>query len=74
MGEGTERLSARLCSRVGCGAPAVSTLTADYEGRVMAVGPLSPLKQPPALDLCSRHRDTLSPPDGWVLLSHDPDR
>lgn len=64
----------RRCARVGCGVIAVATLTADYDGRTMAVGPLSPDRQPPALDLCPRHRDTLSPPDGWVLLRHDPAR
>ena len=52
----------------------MATLTADYEGRTMAVGPLSPLRQPPALDLCSRHGDTLSAPDRWELIRHDPER
>ncbi|MGE4429032.1 MAG: DUF3499 family protein [Solirubrobacteraceae bacterium] len=70
MDEGTDR----MCARVGCGSPATATLTADYEGRTMAVGPLSPVRQPPALDLCARHEVTLSPPDGWTLLRHDPNR
>lgn len=61
----------RLCARVGCGAGAVATLTADYEGRVMAVGPLSPERQPPALDLCGRHAGLLSPPDGWEIMRHE---
>jgi len=61
----------RLCARVSCGAVAVATLTADYADRVMAVGPLSPLRTPPALDLCARHRDALTPPDGWELIAHD---
>jgi len=65
------RAHARLCARVSCGAHAVATLTADYPDRVMAVGPLSPLRTPPALDLCARHRDALTPPDGWELLAHD---
>lgn len=64
----------RLCARVACGAPAVATLTADYSGSVMAVGPLSPERTPPALDLCARHRDRLSPPAGWTLMRHDPGR
>lgn len=64
----------RLCARVGCGAEAVGTLTADYSDRVMAVGPLSPERMPPALDLCERHRDALTPPEGWRLLRHDPGR
>ena len=65
------RAQARLCARVTCGAVAEATLTADYPDRVMAVGPLSPLRTPPALDLCARHRDALTPPDGWELIAHD---
>ena len=68
---GAAQASARLCVRVSCGAVAVATLTADYADRVMAVGPLSPLRTPPALDLCPRHRDALTPPDGWELIAHD---
>lgn len=63
----------RLCARVACGAPAVATLTADYRDCLMAVGPLSPERTPPALDLCAKHRDRLSPPSGWTLVRHDPD-
>lgn len=66
--------SARACARVGCSSPAEHTLTADYEDRAMAVGPLSPVRMPPALDLCGRHREALAPPDGWRLISHDPSR
>ncbi len=61
---------ARLCARVGCGREAVATLTADYDDRMMAVGPLSPVRTPPALDLCAAHRDALSPPEGWTLIAH----
>ncbi|MGI8392657.1 DUF3499 family protein [Leucobacter sp. W1038] len=72
---GADRAAARahdrLCARVSCGAVAEATLTADYPDRVMAVGPLSPLRTPPALDLCARHRDALTPPDGWELIAHD---
>lgn len=70
-----ERISAeRLCARVGCGATAANTLTADYGDRIMAVGPLSPERTPPALDLCIRHAEALTPPEGWQLLRHDPGR
>lgn len=76
-GAGADRVAPateRRCARVGCGAVAVATMTADYAGRAMAVGPLSPERVPPALDLCARHRDALTPPDGWELFVHDPDR
>ncbi|XPP26623.1 MAG: DUF3499 family protein [Leucobacter sp.] len=65
---------ARLCARVGCGGTAVATLTADYGDRMMAVGPLSPERTPPALDLCAEHRDALRPPEGWEFVRHDPGR
>lgn len=64
----------RLCARVGCGDVAELTLTADYSARVMAVGPLSPTRMPPALDVCARHGAALSPPEGWTILRHDPKR
>ena len=41
---------------------------------MMAVGPLSPERTPPALDLCAEHRDALHPPEGWTLVEHDPAR
>lgn len=67
-------LGARLCARVGCGRDAEATLTADYGDRMMAVGPLSPERTPPALDLCAAHRDALRPPAGWTIIEHDPSR
>jgi len=69
---GDGRSDARLCARVGCGQVAVHTLTADYTDRLMAVGPLSPERTPPALDLCERHSEALTPPEGWRLMRHDP--
>lgn len=72
VGVSSEDQRERLCARVGCGTTAVSTLTADYDDRIMAVGPLSPDRTPPALDLCERHAAALTPPEGWTLLRHDP--
>lgn len=74
MAAGGDTEDARLCARVGCGGVAEDTLTADYTERVMAVGPLSPVRMPPALDLCAKHSEALSPPEGWTLLRHDPGR
>lgn len=67
-------MTQRQCARVGCDAPAGYTLTADYAERMVAVGPLSPERNPPALDLCARHREAIAPPDGWSLIVHDPSR
>ncbi|MDI6023778.1 DUF3499 family protein [Leucobacter sp. UT-8R-CII-1-4] len=63
----------RLCARVGCAQVARYTLTADYTDRMMAVGPLSPERTPPALDLCERHAESLAPPEGWQLVRHSSD-
>lgn len=68
------RPGVRLCARVSCSNLADHTLTADYSERIMAVGPLSPEHIPPALDLCARHADALTPPTGWQMLRHDPGR
>lgn len=68
------RSEQRLCARVSCGARAVHTMTADYSERIMAVGPLSPVRTPPAHDLCERHSEALTPPAGWELFRHEPGR
>ncbi|MGO1539262.1 MAG: DUF3499 family protein [Leucobacter sp.] len=65
-----DRTGMRLCARVACGSPAVATLTADYENRVMAVGPLSPEPVFQAHDLCERHTARLSPMSGWSIVRH----
>lgn len=55
------------CSRPGCqGAPA-ATLTYDYAGRVATVDHLAP-PHPMQYDLCERHAERLSVPNGWDLV------
>jgi hypothetical protein len=57
----------RLCSRPGCGHPAVATLRYNYSARVATVGPLDATDDPHSWDLCSRHLGRLSVPEGWTL-------
>ena len=57
----------RLCSRPGCGRPAVATLRYNYGARVATVGSLDAQSDPHSWDLCSRHLGRLSVPEGWTL-------
>lgn len=61
----------RLCAKPPCQRVAAATLTADYSSRVVALGPLSPVRTPDGQDLCAAHRDRLTPPGGWELIRHD---
>jgi hypothetical protein len=60
----------RSCSRVGCRREAVSTLTYDYAESLVVVGPLSLEVEPHSYDLCYRHAEDLSVPQGWRVLRH----
>jgi hypothetical protein len=60
----------RLCSKVACRVEAVSTLTYDYEDSMAVLGPLSPSAQPYSHDLCARHAEHLSVPQGWQIVRH----
>jgi len=57
----------RSCSRVGCQTPATATLTYVYDDRMVVVGPLSPVAEPHAFDLCPRHEGRLVAPQGWLV-------
>lgn len=59
----------RSCSRPACGNPPAATLAYDYAGRSVWVDPLAEESHPMTHDLCGRHADNLSVPNGWVL--HD---
>ncbi|MFT3875483.1 MAG: DUF3499 domain-containing protein [Propioniciclava sp.] len=58
----------RQCSRTGCNAPAVATLTYAYSDRAAVVGPLALRAEPGCHDLCRTHSDGLSAPRGWELI------
>ena len=61
---------ARRCSRVACQENAVATLTYDYADALVVVGPLSIRHEPHTYDLCERHADRLSAPQGWQVVRH----
>lgn len=68
-----DSMTQRICSRMGCHRPAEVTFTYDYGDRMVAIGPLSPLPEPRAYDLCAHHAQTLVLPMGWrrVEYRHD---
>lgn len=60
----------RRCSRTGCTAPAVATLTYVYADCTAVVGPLASNAEPHSYDLCERHAERLTAPRGWEVVRH----
>ncbi len=60
----------RPCSKVACGDEAVATLTYDYADALAVLGPLSIRHEPHSYDLCARHAERLSVPQGWQVVRH----
>lgn len=58
----------RQCSRQLCHNPAVATMTYGYEEATAVIGPLSPVHQPGAFDLCADHVQTITVPRGWQMV------
>ena len=63
-------MSGRPCSKVACNSDAISTLTYDYADSMAVLGPLSQKAEPHSYDLCDRHADRLSVPQGWQVIRH----
>ncbi|SKB08402.1 DUF3499 domain-containing protein [Aeromicrobium choanae] len=63
----------RRCSRAGCPNSAVATLTYVYADSVAVLGPLATYAEPHAYDLCSRHAERLSAPQGWSVVRLAPE-
>lgn len=63
-------MSGRGCSKVACGETAVSTLTYVYADSMAVLGPLSARPEPHSYDLCSRHSQSLSAPQGWQVVRY----
>ena len=62
------RVKNRRCSRTGCSATAVATLTYAYAESTAVVGPLALRDEPGCYDLCRGHSGNLSTPRGWELI------
>jgi len=48
----------------------VATLTFDYADSMAVLGPLSLNREPHSFDLCPRHAERTSAPQGWQLVRH----
>lgn len=57
----------RQCSRTGCSLPAVATLAYQYGRSLVWLDELLPERDPHTYDLCERHAERLSVPNGWRL-------
>ena len=62
--------SGRPCSKVACNEDAVGTLTYVYADSMAVLGPLSTKAEPHSYDLCERHAERLSAPQGWQVVRH----
>jgi len=63
-------MTGRPCSKVACSSEAVSTLTYVYADSMAVLGPLSQTAEPHSYDLCPRHAERLSAPQGWQVVRH----
>ena len=63
-------MDGRPCSKVACVADAVTTLTYVYADSMAVLGPLSQKAEPHTYDLCERHSQRLSAPQGWQIIRH----
>ena len=52
-------IAQRHCSKPGCSAVAVATLTYDYRDSTVVVGPLATVADPNSYDLCDEHAQNL---------------
>jgi hypothetical protein len=53
---------------VTCSEEAISTLTYVYADSLAVLGPLSPVHEPHSYDLCAKHSERLSAPQGWQVM------
>ena len=62
------RPATRRCTRTGCTAPAVQTLTYIYSDSTVVLGPLATYAEPHSYDLCATHGSKLTAPRGWEMI------
>ncbi len=63
-------MDGRPCSKVACSNEAVATLTYVYADSMVVVGPLARTADPHSYDLCAKHAERLSAPQGWQVVRH----
>jgi hypothetical protein len=62
----------RQCSRTGCAETAILTLSYDYGRAQVWLDDLIPERDPHRYDLCERHGDRVSVPQGWMMRDRRP--
>lgn len=71
-------MDGRTCARPGCRRYADRTVTVDYDGRMLVVGPLQAASRQGAIegsyDLCDPHAARATGPEGWTVVRHEADR
>jgi len=63
----------RVCSKPSCTGQAVVTLTYVYSDCTAVVGPLATYAEPHCYDLCQKHGERLTAPQGWEVVRLEPD-
>ncbi len=63
---------ARRCARPTCPDGAVVTLSYDYTGRTVWLDVLALDDDPANHDLCARHGERVTAPQGWALHDRRP--
>jgi len=58
----------RACSRTSCRLTASMTLTYNYADSSAVLGPLATFSEPHAYDLCEKHGERLTVPNGWNVI------
>jgi hypothetical protein len=69
-GYGGGEMMNRPCSRVACAHYATTTLTYVYADSMAVLGPLATKAEPHSYDLCDKHAERLSAPQGWQIVRH----
>lgn len=69
-GYGGGEMMNRPCSRVACTHYATTTLTYVYADSMAVLGPLATKAEPHSYDLCDKHAERLSAPQGWQIVRH----
>ena len=63
----------RACSRTSCRLTATMTLTYNYADSTAVLGPLATFSEPHAYDLCEKHGQRLTVPNGWNVIKASTD-
>jgi hypothetical protein len=58
----------RSCARPGCATSAVATFGYEYASSTVWLDDLAPEPHPAVYDVCDRHADALTVPNGWHLV------